>query len=112
MLPCSFYEQDDSTKSSEENARNYCNQLKIFREQAVMEAKICDLQKIPGVGKNIEEDLLSIGIRTIEDLKGKIPRNCIKWIVYKKDFKKTDASFMYSDVRFIRQSMKNMNRRS
>lgn len=32
---------------------------------------ICDLQKIPGVGKNIEEDLLNIGIRTIEDLKGK-----------------------------------------
>ena len=34
---------------------------------------ICDLQKIPGVGKNIEEDLLNIGIRTIEDLKGKDP---------------------------------------
>lgn len=24
-------------------------------------------QKIPGVGKNIEEDLLNIGVRTIED---------------------------------------------
>lgn len=44
--------------------------------------KNCDLQKIPGVGKNIEEDLLNIGIRTIEDLKGKDPeelyqRDCI-----------------------------------
>jgi hypothetical protein len=42
----------------------------------------CDLQKIPGVGKNIEEDLLNIGIRRIEDLKGKDPeelyqRDCI-----------------------------------
>lgn len=35
---------------------------------------ICDLQKIPGVGKNIEEDLLNIGIRRIEDLKGKSGR--------------------------------------
>lgn len=34
---------------------------------------ICDLQRIPGVGKNIEEDLRNIGIRTIEDLKGKDP---------------------------------------
>lgn len=33
----------------------------------------CGLQKIPGVGKNIEQDLLNIGIRTIEDLKGKNP---------------------------------------
>lgn len=43
---------------------------------------ICDLQKIPGVGKNIEENLLNIGIRRIEDLKGKDPeelyqRDCI-----------------------------------
>lgn len=42
----------------------------------------CDLQKIPGVGKNIAEDLLNIGIRTVEDLKGKDPeelyqRDCI-----------------------------------
>ncbi len=38
---------------------------------------ICDLQKIPGVGKNIEEDLLNIGIRRIEDLKGKDPEELV-----------------------------------
>ncbi|WP_235853389.1 helix-hairpin-helix domain-containing protein [Luxibacter massiliensis] len=31
----------------------------------------CDLREIPGVGKNIEQDLRNIGIRTIEDLKGR-----------------------------------------
>lgn len=29
------------------------------------------LRDIPGVGKNIEQDLLNIGIREISDLKGK-----------------------------------------
>ncbi len=32
-----------------------------------------DLQKIPGIGKNIAEDLNNIGIRCITDLKGKSP---------------------------------------
>ena len=31
------------------------------------------LRDIPGVGKNIEQDLLNIGIREISDLKGKKP---------------------------------------
>ncbi len=31
------------------------------------------LQKIPGVGKSIAKDLKSIGIKKIEDLKGKNP---------------------------------------
>ena len=31
------------------------------------------LQEIPGVGKNIEQDLINIGIREISDLKGKKP---------------------------------------
>lgn len=34
---------------------------------------ISDLQEIPGVGPNIERDLLKIGIRCIKDLKGKNP---------------------------------------
>ena len=32
-----------------------------------------ELREIPGVGKNIEEDLNNIGIWKIEDLKGKSP---------------------------------------
>lgn len=32
-----------------------------------------DLQKIPGIGKNIAEDLNNIGIHSIADLKGKSP---------------------------------------
>ncbi|MDD5639214.1 MAG: DUF4332 domain-containing protein [Candidatus Pacebacteria bacterium] len=33
----------------------------------------CDLQKIPGVGKSISQDLQNIGIHTVADLKGKNP---------------------------------------
>ncbi|MCL5010686.1 MAG: helix-hairpin-helix domain-containing protein [Patescibacteria group bacterium] len=33
----------------------------------------CDLQKIPGVGKSISQDLQNIGIQSIADLKGKNP---------------------------------------
>jgi len=32
-----------------------------------------ELQQIPGVGKSIAEDLYNIGIKKIEDLKGKDP---------------------------------------
>lgn len=32
-----------------------------------------DLIKIPNVGKNTKQDLINIGIRCIEDLKGKNP---------------------------------------
>ncbi len=32
-----------------------------------------ELRRIPGVGKNIEEDLNNIGIWKIQDLKGKSP---------------------------------------
>ncbi len=39
-----------------------------------------DLQTIPGVGKNIEQDLLRIGIKSVEDLKGKSPE-----ALYEKD---------------------------
>lgn len=32
-----------------------------------------DLRNIPGIGKNIEQDLFNIGIMNIADLKGKKP---------------------------------------
>jgi predicted RecB family nuclease len=32
-----------------------------------------ELQIIPGVGKSIAKDLLEIGIRKVDDLKGKLP---------------------------------------
>ncbi|EKE11642.1 MAG: hypothetical protein ACD_15C00045G0025 [uncultured bacterium] len=32
-----------------------------------------DLQKIPGVGKSIAEDLIALGIFSVDDLKGKNP---------------------------------------
>lgn len=39
---------------------------------------MCDLRKIPGVGENIEQDLLNLGIRTVTDLKGKDPDELYK----------------------------------
>ncbi len=42
--------------------------------------KDSDLTKIPGIGKNIEQYLHNIGIKTIEDLKGKSPEE-----LYAKD---------------------------
>ena len=38
-----------------------------------LDQKMGKLQEIPGVGKNIEQDLINIGIREISDLKGKKP---------------------------------------
>ena len=43
-----------------------------------------DLKSIPGVGKNIEQHLFSIGIYKVDDLKGKDPeelfaKNCINY---------------------------------
>ncbi|MFH0892848.1 MAG: helix-hairpin-helix domain-containing protein [Bacteroidota bacterium] len=34
-----------------------------------------ELQIIPGVGKSIAKDLIEIGIRRVDDLKGKSPEN-------------------------------------
>lgn len=34
-----------------------------------------DLRTIPGIGENIEQDLLNIGIKKIADLKGKNPED-------------------------------------
>lgn len=44
------------------------------------EACMSELRRIPGVGKNIEEDLRNIGIKNIDDLKGKDPQE-----LYRKD---------------------------
>ncbi len=46
-----------------------------------------ELRKIPGVGKNIEEDLLSIGIRTIDDLKGRSPEELYEHDCARKGFR-------------------------
>ena len=48
-----------------------------------MPEEICDLTKVPGVGKNMAQHLRNIGIHTIADLKGKVPEelyhlNCLK----------------------------------
>ncbi len=45
-----------------------------------------DLRKIPGVGKNIEEDLIRIGIRRIEDLRGKDPQELYRLDCLQKGF--------------------------
>ena len=42
-----------------------------------------DLRKIPGVGKNMEQHLFDIGIKSLEDLKGRNPEelfeeSCVK----------------------------------
>lgn len=63
------------------------------------------LQDIPGVGKNIEQDLMNIGIREISDLKGKNP-DYICRIAYIKVFRKINASFMFSVLPYILPRMK------
>lgn len=44
------------------------------------EKSVTELMEIPGVGKLIADDLYSIGIRSIEDLKGKNPEELVKKI--------------------------------
>ena len=61
-----------------------------------MQESKSDLRKIPGVGKNIEQDLLNIGINCIADLKGRDPEAELK----------IDASYMFSGRRFIMQIIK------
>lgn len=46
-----------------------------------------DLRTIPGIGKNIEQDLLSIGIQSVSDLKGKKPEELYEKDCLKKGFK-------------------------
>lgn len=46
-----------------------------------------DLQKIPGVGKNTEQDLLELGICCVNDLKGKDPEELYERDCLNKGFK-------------------------
>lgn len=63
-----------------------------------------DLLTIPNVGKNTKQDLLDIGITCVEDLKGKIQRNCMSKIVSENAIKKTVASYMCFAWRYIMQN--------
>ncbi len=47
---------------------------------------MCDLRKIPGVGKHIERDLQNIGIRQVSDLKGKDPEELYRQDCLAKGF--------------------------
>lgn len=84
--PVVIYNQQDSTKSREENTKNYLKQQETLREYAAQEKGPCNLRKIPGVGKNIEQDLLEIGIRSMEDLKGKDPEELYQMDCIRKGF--------------------------
>ncbi len=53
-----------------------------------------DLQKIPGVGKNIEQHLLNIGIRKISDLIGKDPEELYLQDCFYKGFQE-DRCLLY-----------------
>ena len=45
-----------------------------------------ELRKIPGVGKNIEQDLMNIGITSIDDLKGRSPEELYRLDCLHKGF--------------------------
>jgi len=49
--------------------RSQRSQKKIVDKKELLK----ELQSIPGVGKSISQDLVSLGIRSIEDLKDKNP---------------------------------------
>ena len=40
---------------------------------SVRESALRDLQRIPGVGKRVSEDLYSLGFRSVAELKGQNP---------------------------------------
>ncbi len=46
-----------------------------------------ELREIPGVGKNIEQDLLDLGIRNISDLKGRSPEELYELDCERKGFR-------------------------
>lgn len=52
------------------------------------------LQEIPGVGKEISEDLRNIGIRSVGDLKGKDPETLYERLC-KREGKKIDRCMLY-----------------
>lgn len=96
MLPCTFFEREDPTKTPEENQVDFTRQMENLRKYQALKAeaehenikknstakeqdlpkeqdKPDDLQTIPGVGKNIAQHLKGIGIHCVADLVGKDP---------------------------------------
>jgi hypothetical protein len=53
-----------------------------------------DLRRIPGVGPRIAEDLTSIGIRAVEDLKGKDPEELYQQLCHRVG-KPVDRCMLY-----------------
>jgi len=47
---------------------------------------LADLRKIPGVGENASEALYRLGIRSADDLKGKVPEQMYEELRNMKDF--------------------------
>ena len=75
------------------------------------------LQEIPGVGKNIEQDLINIGIREISDLKGKKPEELYLQDCLYKGFQEDKCqlyvfSFMFSALPCILPNMKPMKQKN
>ena len=56
------------------------------QDEAAPKITVSDLQKIPGVGANMEKHLHDIGIRCIADLKGKDPEELYILDSQKKGF--------------------------
>ena len=79
---------------------------------ATSENEKSDLQKIPGVGANMEKYLQNIGIRCIADLVGQNPEELYHKDCLKRDFRKTDAYCMCIGVPCIMQRTRNMSRKS
>lgn len=67
-----------------------------------------DLKNIPGIGKNIEQHLFNIGIRNIDDLKGKIRKNSFMKTVNIMANKWINAYYMSIGLRFTMLKMKSV----
>ena len=58
------------------------------------QAILRDLQKIPGVGKSISEDLFTIDIHSVKELRGKNPENLYRELC-KKQGVQIDRCMLY-----------------
>ena len=61
----------------------------------IMKNALKGLQTIPGVGKAISEDLCSIGVRSVEDLKNRDPEKLYVSLC-KKQGRKIDRCMLYT----------------
>jgi hypothetical protein len=57
-------------------------------------SQLNDLRRIPGVGPRIAEDLIGIGIRAVEDLKGKVPEELYQQLCHRVG-KHVDRCMLY-----------------